>query len=80
MTPQRSPNNSGKKCFLTIFDFSGDRLFYRLRVQEEDLLLVQEEDHPLVQEEDVLLVQEEDRGVIAAATAAATTRSSVGNE
>ena len=24
MTPQRSPDNSGKKCFLTIFNFSGD--------------------------------------------------------
>ena len=25
MTPQRSPDNSGKKCFLTIFNFSGDQ-------------------------------------------------------
>ena len=24
MTPQRSPDNSGKKCFLTIFSFCGD--------------------------------------------------------
>ena len=24
MTSQRSPDNSGKKCFFTIFDFSGD--------------------------------------------------------
>ena len=49
--PQRSPDNSGEKRFLTIFNFSGDRLFI-LFVRKEDLLLAQEEDLLLAQDQD----------------------------
>ena len=58
MTPQRSPDNSGEKCFLTIFNFSGDHSLFLL-VQEEGLLLVQE-DLLLVQEEGLLIVLAQD--------------------
>ena len=58
MTPQRSPDNSGKKCFLTIFNFLVSTLCLVL-AQEEDLVLAQGEDL-LVQEKDLLLAQEED--------------------
>ena len=34
MTPQRSPDNSGKKCFLTIFNLLVTALY--LLAQEED--------------------------------------------
>ena len=54
---QRSPDDSGKKYFSTIFNFSsGPSLSFLL--QEEDLLLVQEEDLLLAQEEDLLLAKE----------------------
>ena len=55
MTPQTSPDNCGKKRFLTIFNFSGD---HSLLSQEEDFLLVQEEDLLPVQLEDTLLAQD----------------------
>ena len=58
MTPQRSPDNSGKKCFLTIFDFSGEYSVSSSWVaKEEALLLAQEEELLLAQEEDLLLAR-----------------------
>ena len=68
MTPQRSPNISGKNCFLTIFNFSGGRSLSCscATVQEADLLLAQEEDlllvqDPLLAQDDLLPAQEENK-------------------
>ena len=42
MTPQRSPDNSGKMCLLTIFSFSSDRSLSS-SCARDDLFLEQEE-------------------------------------